>query len=151
MQKQDLLKKYPDKEDKLLISKLLDELDKRDNSNKIATTDFLNMHEKSICQEILQIEKIKNYFFTGGFDDSERTILIAFPDKLEEEYVRSQLENWISVISIELPKYCDAYTHREYLGGIMKLGIKREKIGDILVQENRCRHYSYEGYSQIFS
>ena len=28
------------------------------------------------------------------------------------------------------------YTHRNYLGGLMKLGISREKIGDILVEEN---------------
>ena len=55
MQKQELLKKYPDKEDKLLVSKLLDGLSKRDTTNKVTTTDFLNMHEKSICQEILQI------------------------------------------------------------------------------------------------
>ncbi|MBR6034254.1 MAG: hypothetical protein IKP28_05980 [Clostridia bacterium] len=147
MQKQELLKKYPDKEDKLLVSKLLDGLSKRDTTNKVTTTDFLNMHEKSICQEILQIEKAENYFFTGGFEDAERTILIAFPDKLEEEYVKSQLANWISVISIELPKYCDSYTHREYLSGIMKLGVKREKIGDILVRENRCRYNSNAGYS----
>ena len=28
------------------------------------------------------------------------------------------------------------YTHRDYLGGLIKLGIKREKIGDILVFED---------------
>lgn len=28
------------------------------------------------------------------------------------------------------------YTHKNYLGGIMKLGISREKIGDILVDDN---------------
>lgn len=28
------------------------------------------------------------------------------------------------------------YNHRNYLGGLIKLGIKREKIGDILVFEN---------------
>lgn len=28
------------------------------------------------------------------------------------------------------------YNHRDYLGGIIKLGLKREKIGDILVRKN---------------
>ena len=28
------------------------------------------------------------------------------------------------------------YAHRNYLGGIVKLGLKREKVGDILVFNN---------------
>ena len=28
------------------------------------------------------------------------------------------------------------YTHRNYLGGIVKLGMKREKVGDILVSND---------------
>ena len=28
------------------------------------------------------------------------------------------------------------YSHRDYLGGLMKLGIKREKVGDIFVFED---------------
>ncbi len=150
MQKQEILKKYSTKEDKLLISKLLDKIGERDRANKIVTTDFLNMHEKSICQEALKIEKINNYLFAGGFNNAERSILVFFPDKFEEEYIKSQLQNWIAIMRIELPKYCEEYTHREYLGGIMKLGVKREKIGDILVFENRSRCYNNERYSRLF-
>lgn len=133
MQKQEILKSYPEPEDKLLVSKLLDKINDRDLRNKIVTTEFLNMHEKSICEEILKKEKIPDYIFTGGFEDAERTILILYPYKLGEEYIKTQLESWLSVIRIVLPKYNEEYTHREYLGGIMKLGIKREKIGDIIV------------------
>jgi RNA-binding protein YlmH len=32
----------------------------------------------------------------------------------------------------------EALTHRDYLGALMGLGIKREKIGDILVSEETC-------------
>ena len=31
------------------------------------------------------------------------------------------------------------YEHRNYLGGLMKLGIKREKIGDIIIHDNFCQ------------
>ena len=136
MQKQEILKNYTEQEDKLLASKLLDRINERDLRNKIATTEFLNIHEKSICEEILKKEKISNYIFTGGFEDAERAILILYPDKLDESYIKTELANWLSVIRITLPKYNETYTHREYLGGIMKLGIKREKVGDIVVLEN---------------
>ncbi len=136
MQKQEIIKKYQTPEDKLLVSKILDKINERDNKNKISTTDFLNIHERVIVEELLKSGKIQNYFFTGGFEEAERTILILYPDKLEEKYIENQLKNWISVIRIILPKYNESYTHREYLGGIMKLGIKREKIGDIIVFEN---------------
>ncbi len=41
----------------------------------------------------------------------------------------------ISAICVTLPKDL-RYEHRIYLGAVMKLGVKREKIGDILVREN---------------
>lgn len=137
MQKQEILKNYPDQEDKLMVSKLLDKIVERDTRNNIVSTDFLNMHEKSIIREVIKSESIQNYIFTGGFTEAERELLILFPDKLEEEYVRTQIGNFIKIIRITLPKYNDeSYTHREYLGGIMKLGVRREKIGDIIVSKN---------------
>lgn len=46
------------------------------------------------------------------------------------------ISKFIKVISITLPKELQGtYHHREYLGGLMKLGIEREKIGDILANE----------------
>lgn len=46
------------------------------------------------------------------------------------------VKKFIKVISIILPKELQGtYHHREYLGGLMKLGIEREKIGDIIVNE----------------
>lgn len=40
------------------------------------------------------------------------------------------------MIRITLPKSLQGtYQHRDYLGGIMKLGLKREKIGDILCDD----------------
>ena len=43
----------------------------------------------------------------------------------------------ISIVCIEpiLKKFSDEFTHRDFLGSIMNLGIKRETIGDILVMD----------------
>ena len=44
---------------------------------------------------------------------------------------------FITIIRITLPtNLLGQYEHKNYLGGLMKLGIKREKIGDILVRQD---------------
>ena len=41
------------------------------------------------------------------------------------------------------------YAHRNYLGGIVKLGINREKVGDILVTEEGADIITVEGFANI--
>ena len=51
----------------------------------------------------------------------------------EEEKAPNEL---LKVVRIILPEEDKGkYTHRNYLGGIVKLGLKREMVGDILVDE----------------
>ena len=46
-------------------------------------------------------------------------------------------DNVIKAIKITLPEEEKGkYSHRNYLGGIVKLGMKREKVGDILVSDD---------------
>ena len=60
---------------------------------------------------------------------------IEYTDFLDA-YHKHLLEKILPIvcIRINLPKEMYAkYSHRDYLGGLMKLGIKREKVGDIFV------------------
>ena len=41
------------------------------------------------------------------------------------------------------------YSHRNYLGGIVKLGLKREKVGDILVSDDGADIIVKEEFSEI--
>ena len=63
MEKQELLRKYPNEEDKLSISKILDKIKAVENRNYLVYTDFLNLREQKITEEILNIQKFKNYIF----------------------------------------------------------------------------------------
>lgn len=103
--------------------------------NKIVNTDFLDIASKSEAQEVLFKEKFKNYFFEGGKENSDRSILVLYPDKITEDMARKNIENILEVIRIKLPKELK-YEHRDYLSGIMKLGLRREKFGDIIVNDN---------------
>lgn len=122
-------------EDKLLIAKIEDKIRFCNSKNKITYTDFMQLNEKSLAKKILNDKKIKKYFFFGGINNPDREIIVFFPDKLTEEMARNNLKNIIKVIYIKLPNN-QHYDHKEYLSGIMKLGIKREKFGDIIVRDN---------------
>lgn len=128
-------KKYKNSEFKILVAKVIDKYEFCKKRNKITFTDFLNISEKSILEKILKEEKINNYVFFGGKEEADRNVLIFYPEKISKEMLEKNYDEILNVIRIELPHNIK-YAHREYLSGIMKLGIKREKFGDILVNEN---------------
>lgn len=138
MDKQLMLSKYSKPEDKLLISKMIDKIKLSEEKNRIEYLDFLDLREQHLLQKILNTEKIENYLLSGAIKNSERKILLFYPNKLND--LIKQKENAIipfTCIRIKLPKEMyGKYNHRNYLGGLIKLGIKREKIGDILVFED---------------
>lgn len=135
MNKQELLKDYKNQEEKLLLAKVLDKLEFSKSKNKIENTDFLNLYEQDLIDKFLKKIKYTNYYFFGGIGDAERKILIIYPEKLTEEMARKNHSKIIGVIKIKLPiELDDEYDHRRYLGAIIKLGIEREKVGDISVK-----------------
>ena len=138
MDKQLILNKYSKPEDKLLISKMLDKIELSKSKNRIEYTDFLDMNQKHLLEKILIQENVENYIIDGGSDNTERTTIIFYPDKLKQVVdIKYKAILPIICIRINLPKEMyGKYSHRDYLGGLIKLGIKREKIGDIFVFED---------------
>jgi len=124
--------KYKDGEFKLVVAKMIDKYDFCKKRNKIEYTDFLTSPEKAILEKILKEEHISNYLFYGVRTEPDRSILIFYPEKLSIEMVEKNLEKIIDIIRVVLPEDIH-YEHKEFLSGIMKLGIKREKFGDIIV------------------
>lgn len=135
MDKQAIINDYSKSEDKLLISKLLDKMNLCKTKNRIEYLDFLDIYQQTLLQKIIRQEKITNVIFTGGIEEAERKLVVFYPEKLSY-LIETNMDKVIPIkcIRIQLPKEMEGqYTHRQYLGGLMKLGIKRETIGDILV------------------
>lgn len=129
-----IIQKYKNEKDRLLISKIIDKIKFCETKNKIQTTDFLDQMEQKLVENFLKSQKVNNYFYTGGFEEAERKILIIYPEKLNDIIQNINLNEYINTIRITLPNEMQGeYSHRNYLGGLMKLGINREKIGDIVV------------------
>lgn len=126
--------KYKNSQYKLLVAKVIDKYEFCKTKNKITYTDFLNISEISIVKNVLKEEKIQNYIIYGGKEETDRSLVIFYPEKFSKEMVEKNFEKIFEVIRIKLPNNIK-YEHREFLSGIMKLGIIREKFGDIIVTD----------------
>lgn len=126
--------KYKNSQYKLLVAKLIDKYEFSKTKNKITYTDFLNISEISVVKNVLKEENIQNYIIYGGKEESDRSLVIFYPEKFSKEMVEKNFEKIFEVIRIKLPNNI-RYEHREFLSGIMKLGIVREKFGDIIVTD----------------
>lgn len=120
-------------ENDLLIAKVLDKKKICNSKNKITYTDFLNEKEQRVIEKNVKLE---NAFFYGVNENAGRKILVFYPEKLTEELVRKSLKNVLSGIRIILKNdQIGNYEHKNYLSALIKIGIDRGKIGDILVDD----------------
>lgn len=137
MNKQEILKDYKKQEDKMLLAKVLDKIDFCSQRERMEFTDFLDMYQISLVKTFLNKINFFNYLLYGGFENSERKLLIIYPEKYNIGMIEKNYNKLVQIIRIELPKEeIGQYSHRNYLGGIVKVGIEREKVGDILVSQD---------------
>ena len=150
MNKQELLKDYRKQEDKICLSQVLDKIEFSKTREKIENTDFLDMYQISLVENFLRKIKFENYKLYGGYEESERKILIIYPEKYNESMLEKNYSKMLKVVRVSLPEEEKGkYTHRNYLGGIVKLGLKREKVGDILVSDDGADIVVVDDFAEI--
>jgi len=117
-------------EDKNSISNLYDKMTLSSRTGQtIYSNEFYTPNVWKTLEEI-QIQlgvKVVNY---GLFEDAERR-MIAFTSE-------DNLDFPVKVISLKNKSKFKVLRHKDYLGAIMSLGIKREKLGDIVLNEQGC-------------
>ncbi|MDD4716183.1 MAG: YlmH/Sll1252 family protein [Oscillospiraceae bacterium] len=125
------------KEDRLLLARALDKGERSARGNLSAHTGFLNQREAALAETMLsRWEGCPRHLFFGGYQGAERNMLFFLPDyRSAEEAQASSLV--IGALQTALPPG-SGLSHRDFLGALMGMGIARETIGDILVDETLC-------------
>lgn len=116
-----------DDSDRLFLSRMCDLCDRSIKTGLISYSRFLSPREQMLVSE-RQIFFGKLSFF-GGYDEADRKILAFVPNEWEE------VNFPISYISAS-PTNGRKYSHRDYLGSLLALGITRELTGDIAVTDD---------------
>lgn len=121
----------------MILGNIADKIEQSDKNFYITNTSFLDLNERSLfANSKIENQSISTEFW-GGYIDPERCILINYPKSLYEslEEVIS-IQNPLSVLRVTKDKNTRELTHRDFLGSLLSLGIKRQLIGDILVSNN---------------
>ena len=101
-----------------------------EKNSALTATHFLTPAERFALQRWLNTQPRCRLFFSGGHPDCERTVGFFLPDYMEEEWL--PLDETIR--AFELTAAFGAPGHRDYLGAILAMGLRREWIGDIWIQ-----------------
>ena len=131
------------KDNKLLVNILEDKYRQFRKFYSIVSTDFLDSTEASAAASFVRTHSAEGVLFYGGYEDAERRQVIFVPDYIpvagEEDIIRYFRENPddcpMVILNAEIRQKGASLRHSDYLGSLMALGIKREKIGDIIVSE----------------
>lgn len=94
------MKNKYESEDEILLVKIEDKQRLANTKNKITYTDFLNDKEQALIKKKMNL---KNSLFFGEDNNLDRKVLIFYPEKLDEDIIKKNLNDIISVIRIVLP------------------------------------------------
>ncbi|WP_352419939.1 YlmH/Sll1252 family protein [Proteiniborus sp.] len=127
-----LIQHIKDREQILVLRRAIDKLERVLENYSIEYTDFLDPYQRKLCHSFLNRFKEVSFFEEGGLEDSERKSIVMYPIYID----RNDIEIPIKALRIDGSFKFKELSHRDYLGALMNLGIKREKIGDILIHKN---------------
>lgn len=137
MNKTELLNKFAkDPEERVVLARALDQMDRAQNRSVPGVTQFLSPAQRAALEPLLAAAGRPRRLFHGGFEGAERTVCAFLPDWQEPE--DWQAEEALSAVEAAFPPGAEL-THRDLLGGLMGIGLTREKIGDILLGESAAQ------------
>lgn len=128
--REDILKLAQSPEDRVLLGQLLDKRRQAEHYVQPASTAFLDLRQQALCRQALQ-GLAGGWSLEGGFVQAERRVALFLPDYIEDAGQLDQEDLPFRALRLEA-KGQKQLTHRDYLGSLMGLGIRREMIGDIL-------------------
>ena len=134
MEKAQLIARLAETEaDKVLLARIYDRILGAERKNVPAATCFLSKREQALIRELLRGMELR---FFGGYPNAERSVCCWIPDYWEPE-------DWLHgddgpVCALRASFFAeDQLSHRDVLGALMGIGIKRETVGDLLVGEGQ--------------
>lgn len=129
--KEKLLSHITDREIKAVLDKIVDKALRVLKSHTKDVVFFLDPYQQQEIEGILRGIPEINFSFSGGYPEAERKKLVICPHYNE---ITEQDFN-IKYLQFEGKLKFDTITHRDILGALMSLGIKRDLLGDIIINE----------------
>ncbi len=131
MQKEHILHHYR-KEEVPFVEKVIDWANKASITHQTIRTDFIDPRQLIIIQSIINGYMDLKLFYDGGYVDAERVRVLIAPDY----YIQQADDMGLAFFRVKGENKFEALQHRDYLGALLNIGLKREKFGDILLSDS---------------
>jgi len=136
-----------DESERLFKNRIL-ELARRSFSRGVYVySEFLTLAEQDMLCRIDFDGSCAPFCLKGGYDTAERKIA-CFGDERFCGYTEKPPIDCI-LISPKSQKFADKLSHRDFLGSLMALGLRRSVLGDIVLSENSAYLFCLKSVSSI--
>ncbi|GGH74599.1 RNA-binding protein YlmH [Pullulanibacillus pueri] len=99
----------------------------------VKRTDFLDPRQLEMVKTIIGKNDEITLSYSGGYQGAERSRVLLSPPYVEDN------DFGLALLEVHYPVKYASIDHRNLLGSLMGLGLKREKFGDLLFAENRVQ------------
>lgn len=116
-------------DDRILIKRIEEAVETADEQGYPRFVGFLDERQRTVAASTAKRLRAENTLFYGGHEEAERVFFGAFPSYLEPEAAAFPL--------CAVAFFCRdtvRFDHRQVLGTLTSLGLRREKLGDILCE-----------------
>ncbi len=117
-----------------LAAKLINLADTVARTRKYKVSEFLDPYGLSVSETVVAHYAHLKIETSGGYSGAER-VKIAF---LDNDFP-GNIEFGIKALSVKWDERYYQISHRDVLGSLMGLGVKRELFGDIIVKAGMCQ------------
>ncbi len=130
MNKENIFPHYR-KEEQGFVEKMISVVEQVSQTQQPYLTDFVDLRQLHIIKNIVNSTMDLTMFYDGGYEGAERARMLIAPD-----YWYFQKEEMDLVFfSIKGENKFHKLNHRDYLGALLNIGLKREKFGDLLLSD----------------
>lgn len=127
------------------IKRIIDMCNQVDKYYEVVISDFLSPDLHHYIEYIIHEFRDVSYSLDGGYDLAEYKRLVLYPDYM------SEVPEMIFIVDLTYdPKYGEI-AHRDVLGAVLGLGLKREVIGDILLTTGHVQVMTSEKIANFLS
>lgn len=119
-------------DDRMVCNRFMEAANNCYYRNVPTSTDFLDIYKQNLFNTVIRELPPVQYRFEGGYELAERKVIMFLPQDSEI----SDLPFLTLKVTPRNLHFTEKLNHRDYLGSIMGLGIKRDKVGDILLYDN---------------
>ncbi len=138
-----------DDSDKLLINRFAELAHRAYSRECYVCSDFLNVAEQALLNALRFDKASAPYELLGGYEAAERR-LACFGDEGLCGYIAEPPISCIEIAPLSA-KFAGALTHRDFLGSLMALGLKRGVLGDIVLDESAAYLFCLESFSDYIT